>query len=148
MSLESFSLAQLQQEILRRLDCTRKPERRLLLIGPPGCGKGTQAPILKKEHCLCHLATGDILREAVEAKTEVGLKAKAVMESGGLVSDEIVIGIIKEAIQRPACNKGFILDGFPRTVEQAKKLDSMLSESNDKLDKAIEFNIPDEVRTD
>jgi adenylate kinase len=85
-------------------------------------GKGTHAPTLKEENCLCHLATGDMLRAAVAAGTEMGKKAKDVMTSGGLVSDDIVVGIINEAIQRPECKKGFILDGFPRTVTQAEKV--------------------------
>lgn len=93
-----------------------------LVIGPPGCGKGTQSPLLKEEYCLCHLATGDILRAAVREGTEMGKKAKAAMEAGQLVTDEIVIGIIKDAIKSPECRRGFILDGFPRTVVQAKKV--------------------------
>ena len=108
-----------------------------------GCGKGSQAPKLKRENCLCHLATGDMLRAAVTAGTEMGKKADAVMKSGGLVSDDIVVGIISEAIQQPECRKGFILDGFPRTVAQAQKLDSMLSERKEGLNAVINFSIPD-----
>jgi adenylate kinase len=92
------------------------------VAGPPGCGKGTQSPLVKDEYCLCHLATGDILRAAVAAGTDMGKKAKAAMESGALVTDEIVVGIIKDAIKSPDCRRGFILDGFPRTVVQAKKV--------------------------
>lgn len=95
-------------------------------VGPPGCGKGTQSPLLKEEYCLCHLATGDILRAAVRDGTEMGRKAKAAMESGALVTDEIVIGIIKDAIKSPECRRGFILDGFPRTVVQAEKVNEQL----------------------
>lgn len=120
--------------------------KNIILVGPPGSGKGTQAPIIKEQHCLCHLATGDLLRAAVAAGTEMGKKAKAVMESGGLVSDDIVIGIIKDNIKSPECKKGFILDGFPRTVAQAEALDKMLvSEKAGKLNAVIEFKIPDEV---
>jgi hypothetical protein len=90
--------------------------------GPPGCGKGTQSPIIKEEHCLCHLATGDMLRAAVKAQTPLGKQAKEAMDAGKLVSDDLVIGIIEEAIKRPSCSKGFILDGFPRTVVQAEKV--------------------------
>merc|ERR1712216_963314 len=102
--------------------------------------------IIKEKYCLCHLATGDLLRAAVAAGTEMGKKAKAVMEAGGLVSDDIVVGIVKDNITTDACSKGFILDGFPRTVEQAVKLDKMLLDQKvGKIDKVIEFKIPDEV---
>ena len=87
-----------------------------------GCGKGTQAPRVKRDNCLCHLATGDMLRAAVRAGTPMGQAADAVMKRGELVSDDIVIGIINEAIDQPQCKKGFILDGFPRTVPQAQKV--------------------------
>ncbi|RLN94094.1 hypothetical protein BBJ28_00019758, partial [Nothophytophthora sp. Chile5] len=105
----------------------------------------TQSPLVKDEYCLCHLATGDILRAAVSAGTEMGKKAKAAMESGALVTDEIVVGIIKDAIKSPECRRGFILDGFPRTVVQAKKLDEMLSEEKTGVDAVVNFNVPDEV---
>ena len=99
--------------------------------GPPGCGKGTQSPLIKKDHCLCHLATGDMLREAVQQGTEMGKRAKAAMESGALVSDDIVVGIIADAVKKTECRNGFILDGFPRTVAQAEMLDSMLQKVPD-----------------
>ena len=88
--------------------------------GPPGSGKGTQSPALKNEHCLCHLATGDMLRAAVALKTPLGLEAKKAMEAGALVSDEIVVGLIEENMKRPECRTGFVLDGFPRTVVQVQ----------------------------
>lgn len=113
--------------------------------GPPGCGKGTQSPIIKQDFCLCHLATGDMLRAAVKAGTEMGKKAKSAMDSGGLVTDEIVVGIIHDAIKQPECSKGFILDGFPRTVVQAQKLEEMLAKDQTKVDKVFNFNIPDPV---
>lgn len=88
--------------------------------GPPGCGKGTQSPLIKEEYCVCHLATGDMLRAAVEAGTDMGRRAKAAMDAGQLVTDDIVVGIIRDNLTRPDCQKGFVLDGFPRTVKQAE----------------------------
>lgn len=101
--------------------------------------------MLKDEYCLCHLATGDILRAAVREGTDMGKKAKAAMEAGQLVTDEIVIGIIKDAIKSPECRRGFILDGFPRTVVQAEKLDEMLAEESTQVDKVVNFNLPDSI---
>ena len=118
---------------------------RLIFLGPPGAGKGTQAARIVAKHGIPQLSTGDMLRAAVAAGTPVGVKAKAVMDSGGLVSDEIVIGIVADRIEEPDAKKGFILDGFPRTVPQAKMLDEMLGKKGVAVDNVLDFQIPDEV---
>lgn len=117
---------------------------RMVLMGPPGAGKGTQAPKIKERFSCCHLATGDMLRSQVAKKTELGKAAKKIMDQGGLVSDDIVIGMIKNELEtNQECKGGFILDGFPRTVVQAERLDDMLEERKQKLQHAVELQIDD-----
>jgi adenylate kinase len=118
---------------------------RLILLGPPGAGKGTQAQRLVETHGIPQLSTGDMLRAAVAAKTPVGLKAKAVMDAGELVSDAIVNAIVAERIDQPDCAKGFILDGYPRTLAQADAVEAMLVERGQKLDTVIELVVDDKA---
>jgi adenylate kinase len=120
----------------------------LIFLGAPGSGKGTQAEVLEKDKSLVKLSTGDMLRAAVKAGTELGNQAKVIMEQGGLVSDDIMIGMIAERIQQPDCKSGFILDGFPRTVAQAEALDKMLKERGTKIDKVIEFAVNEDILVD
>jgi adenylate kinase len=114
---------------------------RLILLGPPGSGKGTQAQRLVHRYGIVQLSTGEMLRAAVAAQTPVGLKAKDIMASGGLVPDDIVIGIISDRLDQPDAAKGFILDGFPRTVPQAQALDELLKKKHMKLDAVIELRV-------
>ncbi|MBC7520396.1 MAG: adenylate kinase [Sandarakinorhabdus sp.] len=120
----------------------------LILLGPPGAGKGTQASHLVKERGLVQLSTGDMLRAAVAAETPVGLQAKSVMASGGLVSDEIVNGILSERLDHDDARKGFILDGYPRTEVQANALDAMLAAKGLKLDHVIELVVDEDALVD
>ncbi|UWQ59935.1 adenylate kinase [Leisingera caerulea] len=115
----------------------------LILLGPPGAGKGTQARMLEEKFGYVQLSTGDLLREAVAAGTPAGLAAKAVMEAGQLVSDEIVINILRDRLAEPDCAKGVILDGFPRTTVQAEALDDLLAENNQKINAAISLEVDD-----
>ena len=114
---------------------------RLILLGPPGSGKGTQAQRLVKRHGIAQLSTGEMLRAAVAAQTPVGLRAKDIMAGGGLVPDDIVIGIISDRLDQPDAAKGFILDGFPRTVPQAEALDELLKKKHMRLDAVIELRV-------
>jgi adenylate kinase len=120
----------------------------IILLGPPGAGKGTQARIITETRGMVQLSTGDMLRAAVAAGSEVGRKADAVMKAGGLVSDDIVIGVVSERLNAPDVAKGVIFDGFPRTTPQAEALDHLLAEKGMKLDVVIEMQVDDEAMVD
>ena len=113
---------------------------RIILLGPPGAGKGTQAGFITEQYGIPQISTGDMLRAAVKAGTPLGLQAKAVMESGGLVSDEIIVGLVKERIAEDDCARGFLLDGFPRTIPQAEALQGVVD-----IDAVVEIQVDDEA---
>ena len=145
MNLRNIKLDDLFFEVKRRYECTKKPAMNIILIGLPGSGKGTQAPRIKDDLCLCHLATGDLLRDAVASGSELGKKAKEIMERGELVPDELVIGLIESSMDNTECERGLLLDGFPRTSVQAEKLDNMLASRNTKVHKVVEFKVNDDI---
>ncbi len=118
---------------------------KLIFFGPPGSGKGTQAQRLHDRLGLAHLSTGDMLRAAIEAGTEVGRRAKAIMEAGALVPDEVVIGIIAERVEQPDCADGFMLDGFPRNLAQADALEALLAGKGMAVDRVIEIQVDDDI---
>ena len=120
----------------------------IILLGPPGAGKGTQAKILEKAYGIVQLSTGDMLRSSVASKSKLGQQAKAVMNSGDLMPDDIMTKIISQRIEQTDCVNGFILDGFPRTTEQAKALETMLEDSDKVLDFVIEIVVDDEILVD
>jgi len=145
VNLSKVATVELIAEVQRRMTCAERKETRTIFFGPPGAGKGTQAPRMRDEYCLCHLSTGDMLRAAIKNGSEMGLKAKKIMDAGKLVGDEVVAGIVAEAIKGPECKRGFILDGFPRTVSQAQILDKLLQEKKVTIDSVVNLSIDEEL---
>jgi len=118
---------------------------RAVLLGPPGSGKGTQSPRLKAAYNVCHLATGDLLRAEIGSGSALGAEIKSVIDQGKLVSDDLVLRMVSDNLDKPECKNGFLLDGFPRTIGQAEKLDVMLEERKQPLESVVEFSIDDSL---
>jgi len=144
-NLRNVSFDNLFGEVKRRYECTKKPALNIILIGPAGSGKGTQAPAIKDNLCLCHLATGDMLRDAVKTGTPLGKQAEGIMAAGQLVPDELVINLIQDNLKNPECERGVLLDGFPRTNVQAEKLDEMFAAHKMHIDRVVEFKVDEDV---
>ena len=145
MNLRNVNFNDLFSEVKRRYECTKRPAMNVIMVGPPGSGKGTQGPKIKDDLCICHLATGDMLRDAVKAGTELGKQADGIMKRGELVPDDLVIGLINDNLSNPECERGVLLDGFPRTVAQAEKLDLMFESRKMNIDRVLEFKVDEEV---
>ena len=148
MNLRNVNFNELFAEVKRRYECTKRPAMNVVMIGPPGSGKGTQGPSIRDDLCICHLATGDMLRDAVASGSELGKTADGIMKRGELVPDELVIGLIEANLGNAECERGVLLDGFPRNVAQAEKLDTMFQSKNMNIDRVLEFNVDENVLGD
>ncbi|OEH78589.1 putative adenylate kinase [Cyclospora cayetanensis] len=144
-SLEKVPTNDLLEELKRRCNCLSKPEGRYVFLGAPGSGKGTQSSSLRHSHCYCHISTGDMLREAVDAGTDLGKKAKEIMAAGQLVPDDLVLSLLAERMRSSECARGFILDGYPRNQQQAEALDKLLEAQKQKLDGVVYFDTPEDT---
>lgn len=144
MDLSKASLEDLRKEVERREKCEKMPKKNIIILGPPGSGKGTQSNKLINEFCYCQLSTGDLLRDAVKKQTPAGIKAKEAMSKGQLVSNEIIYEILESEMNSPLCSRGIIFDGFPRTSEQAESLNLFLTKLGKKLDNVFELKIDEE----
>jgi adenylate kinase len=148
MDLTKASYSDLKREVSRRETCATKPKKNIILLGPPGSGKGTQSHKIINDFCYCQLSTGDLLREAVQKKTAGGVKAKEAMDRGQLVSDEIINEILEPVINSPQCERGVIFDGYPRTAPQAQNLENLLEKLGRKLDYVFELKVDQEILYD
>ena len=144
MDLRKASVNELENEIKRRENCLKMPKNNIILLGPPGSGKGTQSIKLINDFCYCQLSTGDLLRDAVKNKTAGGIKAKGAMDKGQLVSNEIIYEIMENEMKSPSCERGIIFDGFPRTAEQAESLGKFLKNVGRDLDRVFELKVNEE----
>ena len=149
MDIRQFSNEAIFNEFFRRQRCSELPERRVIFVGPPGAGKGTHAPKMSEEYCLCHLATGDMLRKIASSDSSFGKQVKAMMDRGELVSDELILEPIlqeiKAALSRPTCLRGMILDGFPRSLVHATRLDELLKTDGVRNTAVLELKIDENL---
>jgi len=146
MDLSKATVTELKAELQKREKCESMPRKNIILLGAPGSGKGTQSNNILRDFCYCQLSTGDLLRDNVAKKTPAGIKAKAAMDKGALVSDEVVNEILVNAIKSPICERGIIFDGYPRNPEQAENLGNLLASLGKKLHNVIELRIdPEEL---
>ena len=148
MNLDSVSDRDLFKEFNRRMYCSSQPSQNVILMGTAGSGKGTQSAKLNEEFCWCSLSTGDMLREAITNKTDIGKKAESIIKRGDLVPDEMVINLIENKLETPECRYGSILDGFPRTMAQAEKLEEFFTKKGSQINKVVHFDIDEEKLLD